>query len=199
MRAGAARERWRSALAVFARLIDLCVRPFLSRRFLKFAAVGASGVLINLGCLALLRALDVHVNVASALAIELSLISNFAINYVWTFRDARGAGGWFMQALRFHLVCLGGAAIQFSSFVALNVVWLLLLFDDATVAAYLGEGTALQRWVWRPLVSPPEVGALVFVSQLIGIGCGMMWNYLLNFYWTWAVHTRAGRGGSDVS
>ncbi|ACY13062.1 GtrA family protein [Haliangium ochraceum DSM 14365] len=183
---------------LFRRLFQRFVLPFFTRRFLKFAIVGASGVLVNLGCLALLRALSVQINLASAIAIELSLLSNFAVNYLWTFRDV--SGGWLRQALRFHLVCLGGAVFQFSSFVIMNVVWMLLLWSgDARTEYFAGADTMFERWLWRPLMSPPEVGAWVFLSQLIGIGCGMVWNYLLNFYWTWSVHKRAEPGGEHVS
>lgn len=174
--------------------IDSLIRPFFTRRFLKFALVGASGVVVNLAFLALFRALRVHVNLASALAIELSLLSNFLINRLWTFGDARAGSGFLAQALRFHVVCLGGAALQFTSFVALNMVWLFLLHDAEARLAYLSASqTWAERWLWRPFVSPPEVGAWVFLSQLLGIGAGMVWNYLLNFYWTWSVHRRPPR------
>jgi len=172
--------------------IDALIRPFFTRRFLKFALVGASGVVVNLACLALLRALRVQINVASALAIEVSLLSNFLINHLWTFGDATGRRGLWAQALRFHVVCLGGAALQFTAFVVLNMVWMFLLHDADTRFAYLSAApTWTERWLWRPFVSPPDVGPWVFLSQLIGIGCGMVWNYLLNFYWTWSVHRHA--------
>jgi putative flippase GtrA len=177
--------------------IDALIRPFFTRRFLKFALVGASGVIVNLGCLALFRALHVQINLASALAIELSLLSNFVINHLWTFGDADPRGGLLAQALRFHVVCLGGAVLQFASFVVLNMVWLFLLHDAEVRFAYLSVAqTWSERWLWRPFVSPPDVGSWVFVSQLLGIGCGMVWNYLLNFYWTWSVHKRDARGAA---
>lgn len=160
---------------------------------MQFATVGASGVVVNLACLSLFKALRVHINAASALAIEISLLSNFVINYAWTFRDRRAdAGGILLQAWRFHLVCLIGAAVQFLSFVALNVVW-LHLFHDAQVVAdyYAGQASWLERWLWHPLWHPPDVGNWVYLSQLLGIGAGTAWNYLLNFYWTW------GRDPSD--
>jgi putative flippase GtrA len=178
--------------------IDAVIRPFFTRRFLKFALVGASGVVVNLACLALLRALHVQINLASAVAIELSLLSNFLINYLWTFGDANTRGGMLPQALRFHLVCLGGAVLQFTTFVILNMVWLFLFHDAEARFAYLSASqTFAERWLWRPFVSPPEVGAWVFLSQFLGIGCGMVWNYLLNFYWTWSVHKRHARGTAN--
>src|SRR5688500_19570837 len=104
---------------------------------MKFAAVGASGVVVNLGTLALLRWLRVHTNVASAIAIEVSILSNFAINHLWTFGDRRhGDVSLWRHGAKFHLVSLGGGIIQFVTFVALNVIWLFLFFDQSIIANY---------------------------------------------------------------
>lgn len=164
------------------------IKPFLTRRFMKFAAVGASGVVVNLGTLAILRLAKVHTNLASAIAIEVSILSNFAINHLWTFGDRRHADSALLRhLLRFHLVSLGGGVIQFVMFVTLNLAWLLLFFDQAAIEAYgTGAGSFAQRWIWHPFVEPPAVGNLIYLSQLLGIGAAMVWNYLLNFYWTWA-------------
>ena len=165
------------------------VKPFLSRRFAKFGAVGASGVVVNLGTLALLRRAGVHTNLASAIAIELSILSNFLINHLWTFGDRRDQGGATVgqHLLRFHLVSLGGGAIQFVLFVLLNVVWLRLFGSGEAIAQYgAGAGTWTDHWIWHPFVEPPEVGKLIYLSQVAGIGAATVWNYLLNFYWTWA-------------
>lgn len=165
------------------------IKPFFTARFLRFAAVGLSGVFVNLGTLALLRVLGVHTNLASAAAIEVSILSNFAINHLWTFGDRRKEGGSLLRhGVRFHIVSLGGGLIQFFVFVAMNVCWLLLFGDPAAIAAYgAGAESALERWVWHPFVNPPDVGNLVYLSQIAGIGTAMVWNYLLNFYWTWAI------------
>jgi putative flippase GtrA len=176
-------------LAIVLRtIIETLVKPFFTPRFVKFAVVGASGVVVNLGVLALLKALRLHINLASALAIEISLLSNFLVNHAWTFRDRRqGAAGFLGQALRFHLVCLIGAGIQFLVFVVMNMVWLLTLFDAETVTRYhMAADSWNQRWLWRPFVDPPAVGDWVYLSQLVGIACGTFWNYLLSFYWTFA-------------
>jgi putative flippase GtrA len=174
--------------ATFRERLAALLRPFLSRRFARFCSVGASGVIVNLGVMHLLRRCGVHVNLASGIAIELSMLSNFALNHAWTFGDKRVAGmGWLQRALRFHAVSLGGGAIQFMVFVAGNVLWLLTVLDHSARWAYLAGGhTFFERWFVRPFVSPPEVGVLAYVSQIAGIGAAMGWNYLANFHWTWA-------------
>jgi putative flippase GtrA len=170
------------------RIASRVVRPFLSGRFVKFAAVGLTGVVVNLGTLALLRMLGVHTNVASALAIEISILSNFTINHLWTFGDRREAGASLLKhGARFHVVSLGGGVIQFLIFVAMNIAWLLLFGGDAAIEAYgAGAHSWAERWLWHPIAQPPEVGKLIYVSQIVGIGAATVWNYLLNFYWTWA-------------
>ena len=165
------------------------IKPFLTRRFAKFGAVGATGVIVNLGTLAVLRKFAVHTNLASAIAIELSILSNFLINHLWTFGDRRSEGGPTLghHLFRFHLVSLGGGIIQFVIFVGMNVVWLRLFGTPAEIATYgAGAGSWMDRWVWHPFVEPPNVGNLVYLSQICGIGAATVWNYLLNFYWTWA-------------
>jgi putative flippase GtrA len=170
------------------------IKPFFTRRFAKFGAVGATGVIVNLGTLAVLRRLGVHTNLASAIAIELSILSNFFINHLWTFGDRRDQGGPSVgqHLWRFHLVSLGGGAIQFVLFVALNVAWLRLFGSPAAIASYgAGAGSWTDHWIWHPFVEPPEVGKLIYLSQVAGIGAATVWNYLLNFYWTWAKRTAA--------
>jgi putative flippase GtrA len=175
-------------------LLVKLVGPFLSRRFVKFAAVGMSGVVVNLATLALLRAAGVHTNLASAVAIEVSILSNFAVNHRWTFGDRRADAGSLLQSgLRFHLVSLGGGVIQFLIFVAMNVAWLVLMGSAAEVIAYgAGAHSAFERWVVHPVLEPPHVGRLIYLSQIVGIGAAMVWNYLLNFYWTWAARREDG-------
>jgi putative flippase GtrA len=155
---------------------------------MKFAAVGASGVVVNLGTLFLLRLLQVHTNLASAAAIEVSILSNFTINHLWTFGDRRHAEASLLrQGVKFHLVSLVGGLIQFGIFMSMNVAWLLLFGGRAAIEAYTaGTFGFVDRWLLHPIRQPPDVGQLVYLSQLAGIGGAMAWNYLLNFYWTWA-------------
>ena len=76
----------------------------LTPRILKFGVVGASGVVVNMGGLYLLKEFGrLPVEIASLLAIELSILSNFAINYVWTWRDRASAGAFWTKVLRYHI------------------------------------------------------------------------------------------------
>lgn len=161
-----------------------------SRRFLKFAAVGTAGVVVNLGALAVLADMvHLHENLASALAIELSILFNFALNDTWTFRDRRSAqSSRTGRALQYHMVTAVGALIQWVVFVLANLGWFLLWTDGAV--AYFTAETWLANAL-LPVTRPPDVGLFMYVSQCMGIGAGMSWNYLVNLHWTWGTRQQA--------
>jgi putative flippase GtrA len=127
--------------------------------------------------LSLLLALEVHPNLASAAAIELSILSNFVLNDLWTFRDLRAQRTRLSRLGRFHLVSLFGGLLQLATFVAMNALWAVVLLDLSEPR----NSSWVQRWV---LESPP-VGNWAYLSQICGIGVATLWNYLCNFYWTW--------------
>jgi putative flippase GtrA len=71
-------------------------------RWLKFNAVGAMGMVVQLGSLAgLARLLPGHALVASALAVELAVLHNFCWHVRFTWRDRKGA--WAPQLVRFQM------------------------------------------------------------------------------------------------
>lgn len=167
------------------------LQPVFTPRFLKFATVGTSGVVVNVGMLRLLSGLGVQDNIASAVGIELSIVSNFILNHRWTFGDHRDRGvPFWRQAGRFHLVSFGGAAINFTVFVLMNLFWFLYQGDPAQVDAYVHQvGSLVDLWIVRPLSNPPDVGGWKYLSQLLGIAAATFWNFLVNFHWTWRVQT----------
>lgn len=93
-----------------------------ARRFLRFVAVGASGVVVNLGSFWVLLTLGVHRFVASPIAIEVSIVWNFLWNNYWTFADRELVGRNRVRGLRFNLVSLGTLALSFGTFLGLQ--WL---------------------------------------------------------------------------
>jgi len=57
-------------------------------RVIKFILVGASGVIVNLGLLYFLKEfLKINYLVAGLVAIEISIINNFVLNSLWTWKD----------------------------------------------------------------------------------------------------------------
>jgi dolichol-phosphate mannosyltransferase len=73
--------------------------------FVKFAIVGGSGILVNMGFLFLLtRYFSVRLEIASPIAIEASILSNFSLNNLWTFRKRRTKNPFRTRLFRYHLV-----------------------------------------------------------------------------------------------
>lgn len=73
--------------------------------FIKFAIVGGSGVVVNMGLLFILtRFLSVRLEIASPIAIEVSILSNFTLNNLWTFKKRNTHVPFWTRLFRYHLV-----------------------------------------------------------------------------------------------
>lgn len=133
------------------RAMKILFKSMEPKRFLKFCIVGISGVGVNLGMYLLLtRGLLLHYLLSSAIAIEVSILTNFTLNNYWTFRG-RTSQSFFQRVLRFNLICVVGAAI--------NVTVLAVLhghfgFSDV-VSQLIGIGAATLwnyglniTWTW---------------------------------------------------
>ena len=90
--------------------------------FVKFCLTGLSGVVVNLGSFHLLLGLGVHKFLASPIAIEISVFSNFFLNNYWTFADRDLSGRKRIRGLRFHIVSLVALLVNYSTFVVLSVL-----------------------------------------------------------------------------
>jgi len=87
-------------------------------RLLKFAVVGISGVVVNMGMLYLLTEyLNILYIISSIIAIEISIISNFFLNDLWTWRD-RAKKTFIERFMQYH-ISVGLTAIMAN--------WLILL------------------------------------------------------------------------
>jgi len=91
-------------------------------RLLKFVTVGGIGILVNEGVF-ILTAHDVPIFFSLGLAIELSIIFNFMLNDVWTFKDRR-AGSFIKRLLKFHGSSLSGGIVQYITVILLLVAFL---------------------------------------------------------------------------
>ena len=93
-----------------ARLIDPLlakagISPGRFREFIKFAIVGGSGVLVNMGLFFILtRWIHLRIEWSSPVAIEISILSNFLLNNIWTFSRRDTEVAFLHRLLRYHLV-----------------------------------------------------------------------------------------------
>ena len=133
------------------------VTPLVARRrniaeFIKFCAVGGSGVGVNLGIYALLtRGVDLTPAVASPIAIEISLLTNFLLNEHWTFSARNMRSARLARLGTYHAVCLAGGAINYGVLLLLvKHGWWDIYANLFGIA--LGTGAkflASARWTWR--------------------------------------------------
>lgn len=107
------------------------------RSFLKFCVVGGIGVGVNEGALIALQDAGMYYLYAGALAIELSILSNFVLNDLWTFRDRR-SGSAAVRLVKFNVLMLAGLVLNL---VVLDVGTSYLGLSPA-VANLIGIGAA---------------------------------------------------------
>ncbi len=124
-------------------------------RFLKFCLVGASGVVVNEGFLwALKEFAALSLNTASIIAIGASVVSNFILNDIFTFRDRRTSGSrqFISRALRFILVSLVGVIINNRTLVFLtDTIGIHYLISNlfGIALATLWNYLVNLRWTWK--------------------------------------------------
>lgn len=131
------------------------------KEFLKFGIVGGSGVLVNMGLLYLLtRQFSIRLEIASPIAIEISILTNFLLNNIWTFRKRETHVPFFSRLFRYHLVT-GLAGI-------VNYLILLLLVKQFGMNEFLSNligiavGTIINyslnsAWTWNVRTSKKRV------------------------------------------
>jgi dolichol-phosphate mannosyltransferase len=91
-----------------------------SETFLKFGIVGASGVIVNLGAFNILLGFGLNEYIASLVAIELSIISNFLLNNYWTFAARQDDTHLGIRGLKFNLVSFVALGVSYTTFVILR-------------------------------------------------------------------------------
>jgi dolichol-phosphate mannosyltransferase len=156
----------------FAHLLRLRLARLQADRFLRFAIVGASGVVVDMTFLFLLS--DPHtlawgLTRSKVIAAEMAIINNFLWNDAWTFRDvAKGQGDFGAKTRRFgkfQVICLVGLAF--------NTALLNLQFNVFGINRYVSNAVAIAvvtlwnfwmnvRFGWRVTVverPPTSVGA----------------------------------------
>ena len=91
------------------------------KTFLKFAVVGLSGVAVNLGFFTLFLMQGINKYIASPMAIEISIISNFLLNNFWTFRGRKTKDRTRIRGLKFNVVSFLALGVSYGTFVALSI------------------------------------------------------------------------------
>ncbi len=135
-------------------------------RFLKFAAVGAIGTVVDFAVYNLFNLVFHFAPVVSqAISFSVAVVNNFMWNRHWTYPESRAKA----------------AHHQMAQFGLVNVVGLLI---RTPVIAYLENplGALSERIGFHPTAANVMGHNLALA---IAIGIVMLWNYFINRYWTY--------------
>jgi dolichol-phosphate mannosyltransferase len=136
-------------------LFSLMARTGELAMFIKFVAVGLSGVLVNEGVYWLLTRFGGLANYdywAVVIGIETSIITNFVLNDTFTFAGRRAGKSFLGRLLKFNLICVVGAGIQwglFMLFTRVFGVYDLLSNFIGIVVAFLWNYLVNRNWTWK--------------------------------------------------
>ena len=144
----------RQSLEYVLHLARLARSTGQSQKWMRYAAVGFMGALINVGaCFFLVQRAGWPPGLALAVTIQLALLSNFLWNKVLTFRSAArwpGNGrGILARLLRYEKVCAPGAF--------LNASLTLLLYGRGTTLALASTAGVILGGAWNLFFNVPAI------------------------------------------
>ena len=125
-----------------------------SEDFIRYCLVGLVGMLVNIGAYLLLnRYFQIPLQVASLIAIEASIVSNFLLNNYWTFKTRPKKLSMIRRLLNFHIAAgISGLLFYYLFFLLLttvlginDVLSILLATTTGTISNY----TINSLWTWR--------------------------------------------------
>jgi putative flippase GtrA len=145
--------------------------PKEQKRFIKFLIVGGIGFVVDFGAFNILHSFrEVPEIVAQAISFSLAVISNFAWNYHWIYREARAKP--IVQML--------------SQFAVVSIVGLLVRTPIFAFMLPLTEGVVASAGLsWIPF----NLGANLALACSVLIV--LLWNFFVNRHWTYGDVPRA--------
>ena len=93
-----------------------------SKTFLRFSVVGLTGVVVNLAAFTQLMAMGLNKFIASPLAIELSIVTNFLLNNYWTFRSRENEDKIHIRGLKFNVISFISLGVSYTTFLVFSRV-----------------------------------------------------------------------------
>ena len=153
--AGKSKLRPQQQIDFLKHLFSLMRRTGELAMFLKFIAVGMSGVIVNEGVYWLLTrfgGLAAYDYWAVIIGIEVSIITNFILNDSFTFARRRTGKSFPGRLLKFNLICVVGAGIQWGLFMLFTRsfgVYDLLSNFIGIVVGFLWNYYVNRNWTWK--------------------------------------------------
>jgi len=135
----------------FIHLLNIAKHNKEHSRFLKFSLVGASGIGVNMSCLIILTEFfNIFYLFSSVIAIEMSIITNFILNDIWTFKNDRN-GNFFVRMGKFNLSRIFASVINISILFLLTTIGINYIFANL-VGIFVGMiftyATSV-LWIWK--------------------------------------------------
>jgi len=150
--AGKSKMSFNVVFSYLIHLMSLLWRSGKLMKFLKFCIVGVIGVAINLGILYFLTNFGLYYMISGAVAIEASLLSNFFLNRIWTFRREAKHIGIGSAIVKDHITRLMGILINLIclfAFTELFHFYYIISMLIGIVASTLWNFIGNVRWVWK--------------------------------------------------
>jgi len=141
-------------------------------RLLKFITVGGLGTLVNEGVF-VLTAHNMPIFFSLGLAIELSIIFNFILNDIWTFKDRR-AGSFIKRLLKFHGSSFSGGIVQYAIVILLLVTFL-----------HFSNGSEILLFLFFSDVKAQSLFLLII--NFIGIVSGFAVRFVTSLKYVWGM------------
>jgi putative flippase GtrA len=140
-------------------------------KIIKYAIVGGLGTVVNEGVLLLLKPV-LPIAVSLALAIEFSILFNFLLNDVWTFKKER-VGSFLNRMVKFHVSSLVGGVVQYAVVIAL--ILLILPYGNLTSILFLLFFSSVH-------LSSIYLAIMNFIGVVAGFGV----RFVLSIKYVWA-------------
>ncbi len=152
--AGQSKLRAKTQIDYLKHVLSLMFRTGEVWRLAKFIGVGLSGVLVNMGVLALVENLtDWNPYVTLIPGIEVSIITNFLLNDYFTFADRRTGKtfSFFGRLAKYNLIAFAGAFINWGIAALLVNAGLDIYLSNfiGIVIAFIWNYFLSTVWAWR--------------------------------------------------
>ena len=135
--------------------------------------VGGIGTLVNEGVF-VLTAHNMPIFFSLGLAIELSIIFNFILNDIWTFKDRR-VGSFIKRLVKFHASSFSGGIVQYAIVILLLVSFL-----------HFSNGSEILLFLFFSDVKAQSLSLAVI--NFIGIVSGFAVRFVTSLKYVWGVH-----------
>ena len=133
----------------------LYISSALISRFFRFAIVGFSGVIVDLGTFYLFHnSLSLALTLSAMLSTEMAIINNFFWNDIWTFGEV------YFQQKTSH---------KFQRFIKFNLICFVGLIFNSLIVNFLSY----------------EFQVNEYIAKLVAIACVTLWNFWLNLKMNW--------------